>query len=1053
MIHQSWLPHGLDPILCERLAVCLLHFLWQAAAMCALVIGVAAFLQRRSAQSRYLIHLLCLSAMAACVPLNFVIFSEQSMPTAETIFEVETPTADHAVSSEPKSGLPADVQQDLDGETAADRSIAVSTQTIPVSVSTQVSASTGFSAEDLYVPPGGWPAWVVTAWICGALLMLVRLAVSQFASYRMVRASLPVTQSNLLHAARVQAQRVGLAVSPALAWCADASVPVVAGVVRPLVLLPPSLLTGLDTIQIDAILAHEFAHIRRWDPWFNVLQRVVEAVLFFHPAVWYVSRQVSAERENCCDDIVVGSGTRRLDYADALVRMAEICVARRVSAASLAASGESQSDLKRRVLRLLYTEPAAGRSGGFVTLLGIVVLVIAAPAALLIASNSAPPQPVPNSVGHPEGVVAVLGEDRARIWGYTRQIVTTSDHKRLFVTEAIGHVSIFDADTLKRIAQFRPHAMRCLDVALLKADTRLVTISVDGSARLWDVTTPTPKQLDEFVAFDGSADSGWLSMSVAGKSNRLALRWNEQIVVLELRDDILHRLAEIPNRAEDTPFQYALSPDGRWLVTCEDQKTIELIEGENGIRNGYRDAVLAVWDLSEEKPRVASELKRKSVQGLMFSPDGRFLFGPDPTFVPNRETYCWTFRDGELAEILSYPGGPTAIAPIVMNPDGSRMAFSTREGTEVFRKAEEGWAREAQLDTGRSQTCAFVDDESLVVLNAPELQRWDLMNGKYEKRPAPTGHRSIVRGIVFDGRKNSLLSIGGDKIRSWPLADITATGAESQELGFENATQIWPWSDKKGFLLRRSVAGSTVIEGVRRGVNQLLVQFKIDLGDDYRESAWCAVMHPRREILATGHWDSHIRLWDVTSSPPQQMLFWRAHRGHVCGIAFSPEGDQIASVGWDHQVKMWTFDANDLTAKPTGRLIGSHADIVRSVDWSHDGRYLASGGEDGQILFWDLSDRGRPKSLMQPEDGPPKRNTYDQITVGSLQFSRDGNRLLSCDAKGRLTLWSTKDLQIKKRWQLSGWIWDARFSPDEKMIATANGDGTVYLLRNEDREK
>ena len=102
-----------------------------------------------------------------------------------------------------------------------------------------------------------------------------------------------------------------------------------------------------------AILTHELAHLRRYDHLVNLLQRVVEALLFFHPAVWYVSRRISIERENCCDDLVLAAGAERLGYADSLVRVAELSrpgsAPVQSSAAILAAAGRHPSRLRRRI--------------------------------------------------------------------------------------------------------------------------------------------------------------------------------------------------------------------------------------------------------------------------------------------------------------------------------------------------------------------------------------------------------------------------------------------------------------------------------------------------------------------------------------------------------------------------------------------------------------------------------------------------------------------------------------------------------------------------------
>ena len=164
--------------------------------------------------------------------------------------------------------------------------------------------------------------------------------------------------------------------------------PVVVGVLRPMILMPASLASGLTMRQIEAVLLHELAHIRRFDPAVHVLQRLVEAMLFFHPAVWWLSRRISAERENACDDLVLRSSCSRTEYADALVHVGELCAAARdrdvLDRAALAATGQEASQFKRRVLRLLdpKDKPAIRLTAtGVVISILLILSVLLAPAA------------------------------------------------------------------------------------------------------------------------------------------------------------------------------------------------------------------------------------------------------------------------------------------------------------------------------------------------------------------------------------------------------------------------------------------------------------------------------------------------------------------------------------------------------------------------------------------------------------------------------------------------------------------------------------------------
>jgi len=125
-------------------------------------------------------------------------------------------------------------------------------------------------------------------------------------------------------------------------------VPAVIGWLRPVVLLPASALTGLSPLQLDALLAHELAHVRRGDYLVNLLQTVIETLLFYHPAVWWVSARVRQEREHCCDDLAVTVCGDAMVYARALVGMEGLRVPPRAFAP--AAAGGS---LLHRVRRLV----------------------------------------------------------------------------------------------------------------------------------------------------------------------------------------------------------------------------------------------------------------------------------------------------------------------------------------------------------------------------------------------------------------------------------------------------------------------------------------------------------------------------------------------------------------------------------------------------------------------------------------------------------------------------------------------------------------------------
>jgi len=250
--------------------------------------------------------------------------------------------------------------------------LAMATMPVAFAVSL-VSALNGASAA----PPGlvevvaapGLP-WLPTAWIAGVVLVgLYRLGgwiAAQDLKRRAVQPAPLEWRTRLV----VLAERAGVTQAVALLESGLAQTPVVIGFLRPAILTPVGMLTSLPAHQVEAILLHELAHIRRSDYLINLMQTLVESVLFYHPAVWWVSRLIRIEREHCCDDQVVALGSNAREYAEALLAIEENRHAAQVPA--MAATG---GDLMHRIHRLLdpSEQPRAGAASWLSA--GLLVLV------------------------------------------------------------------------------------------------------------------------------------------------------------------------------------------------------------------------------------------------------------------------------------------------------------------------------------------------------------------------------------------------------------------------------------------------------------------------------------------------------------------------------------------------------------------------------------------------------------------------------------------------------------------------------------------------------
>jgi len=219
-------------------------------------------------------------------------------------------------------------------------------------------------------PPPPAPAdrlnWIVPFWMAGVLIFYARTAGGWLAAQRLRGKAAAPAAPEWQERLRVLAARLRVTRPVVLLESCLAESPVMMGLLRPVILVPAGLLAGLAPDQLEAILLHELAHIRRHDYAVNVLQSLVEGLLFYHPAVWWVSGIVRAERENCCDDAVVAVRGDARGYAAALAALESL---RSAGHPALAARG---GNLMKRIHRLL--EPERPRSAAAPVLAAILLI-------------------------------------------------------------------------------------------------------------------------------------------------------------------------------------------------------------------------------------------------------------------------------------------------------------------------------------------------------------------------------------------------------------------------------------------------------------------------------------------------------------------------------------------------------------------------------------------------------------------------------------------------------------------------------------------------------
>ncbi|AKS43305.1 M56 family metallopeptidase [Wenzhouxiangella marina] len=177
------------------------------------------------------------------------------------------------------------------------------------------------AGTDGHQAASNWLFWTVAAWLAGVVVLSARLALGWHYIHQLRRSAEHATVAHLQPVLERLCQTMVVRRSVALASSARVRSPVVVGWLKPLILLPPALSARLSIEQLEMILAHELAHIRRHDHLVNLVQTVIETLFFYHPVVALVSRRIRIERENACDDLAVAATRNRLAYVEMLATL------------------------------------------------------------------------------------------------------------------------------------------------------------------------------------------------------------------------------------------------------------------------------------------------------------------------------------------------------------------------------------------------------------------------------------------------------------------------------------------------------------------------------------------------------------------------------------------------------------------------------------------------------------------------------------------------------------------------------------------------------------
>jgi beta-lactamase regulating signal transducer with metallopeptidase domain/HEAT repeat protein len=418
-----------------RLGWTLLHFLWQGAVVAGLFAVAQTGWRKRSSNARYWTGCLALALMLAAPVITFIALgAERAVPGALA----------------PGGTGPGAAKLPALGETAGMPGLKGQIGQIGQIGPTSLPIAPASSPQSAIRNPQ-FPHWhsekfipgFVLGWLLGVSALSLRLLLGSLRVARLKRRG--HEPPGALWLDRLDRLRTALQISRPVRLVKSVlvEVPAVVGWLRPVILLPAASLAGLTPAQLEAILAHELAHVRRHDYLVNLLQNALETLLFYHPAVWWVSSCVRAEREICCDEIAVKLCGDRLVYAQALAALEQL----RAGGRPLALGADGGSLLER--IRRLSGAPSGGsfpsrrRAGGALVAALVAVILVSLlhhPASNAKAQSTTPAAPkqtnaAPGAVNssRPAPVVA-WGEpiQGLQVGLACTNLATTSDRQPLF---------------------------------------------------------------------------------------------------------------------------------------------------------------------------------------------------------------------------------------------------------------------------------------------------------------------------------------------------------------------------------------------------------------------------------------------------------------------------------------------------------------------------------------------------------------------------------------------------------------------------------------------